>query len=517
MPSPIITTDKTSGRGLATETLTRWLLAGVIVYAVVRGLFEAATRPFWFDELCTWAVVRQGSFSGMWRALSHAVDGAPPAYHLIVRLASVLTNNEHISYRIPSILGFACATFCLYSFIRKKSGGIVALACAMIPLFTLLFDPYSVEARPYSMMVACISIALVCYQRAPSVRWMILMGASFALAEAFHYYSVFSLIPFIAAEAVFALNARQIRWPVWLAFSCALPPLLLFWPLLSSFRNYYGAHFWAMPSLESAKSSYGYYFSVTTTWGLILLVVALLAVMGTLLLRARKESARQAADMPQEPVLIVGFLSLPLIAFVVVHFAHGGMTPRYVIPTVIGFSLAAGYVLPRIKRNSVGLLAILVLFSAFAIQEKRFWSSYSPHFVSPADSVEALVTSAGHPDLPVVISEAHAFLPLAHYASPEWNQRFVSLVDPPEALIYSGSDGDDKELQTMRGFVPLHVYDFDKFAAEHTSFLLYSSNAGLGADWWGIKLFRSGYSLKGIAHSDYYHRIFLVVKKDAAH
>jgi hypothetical protein len=536
MPPPIKTFDKTldepsdkiserrstprssqSPGGLVSDALATWLLVGVIGYAVVRGLFEAATRPFWYDELCTWVIVRQGSVSAMWRALSHAVDSQPPPYYLIERLSSALTNNELISFRIPSILGFSCVIFCLYSFIRKKSGGTVALACATIPLFTLLFDPYSVEARPYSLMVACISIALVCYQHAPSVRWMILMGASFALAESFHYYSVISLIPFIAAEAVFAISARRIRWAVWLAFSCALPPLILFWPLLSRFRDYYGAHFWAMPSLESAESSYGSFLNTTTTWGLILLFAALLAVMGTLLLRMRKEPARPAADLPYEPILIVGFLSLPLIGFVITHFAHGGMTPRYVFPTLIGFPLAAGYVLPRIKRNRVGLLAILVLFSAFAIQEKRFWSSYSPHLISPADSVEALVASAGYSDLPVVVSESHVFLQLAHYSSPEWRQRFVSLVDPPEALLYTGNDGDDKNLQTMRDFMPLRVYDFDKFAVDHASFLLYSSNAGLNPDWWGAKLFRSGYSFKMVAQKDYYHRVFLVLKKDTTH
>jgi hypothetical protein len=515
MPPPIKTSDETSG--IISDTPTQWLLAAVIAYAVVRDLFQAATRPFWYDELCTWIIVKQGSVSAVWRALSHAVDSQPPPYYLIERLASLLTNNEHISFRIPSILGFSCVTFCLYSFVRKKSGGAVALACAMIPLFTVLFDPYSVEARPYCLMVACISIALVCYQHAPSIRWMILMGATFAVGESFHYYSVISVIPFVVTETVFALSARRIRWSVWLAFSCVLPPLIFFWPLLSGFKNYYGAHIWGLPTLETAEGSYGWYFNKPPTWGLILLVVVLIAVIGTLLVRRQKESARPSTDFPYEPVLIIGFLSLPLIGFLIAKSAHGIMTPRYVIPTVIGFSLAAGYVLPRTKRNSVALLAILILFSAFAVQEKRFWSSHNPHFISPAESVQALVTSAGYPDLPVVVSVSHDYLQLAHYASPEWKDRFVSVVDPPEAVLYTGSDLDDKNLQTMRNFAPLHVYDFDKFAADHASFLLYSSNAGLGADWWGVKLFRNGYSFKMLAQTDFYHRVFLVTKKDAAH
>lgn len=517
MPSPIKTFDETSSQtasGLTTDILAKWLLAAVIIYAAVRGLCEAAIKPLWFDELCTWVIVRQGSFSAMWRALARGVDGQPPTYYLIERLASLLTKNEHVSFRIPSILGFSCVIFCLYSFIRKKSGDTVALACVMIPLFTVLFDLYSVEARPYSLMLASISIALVCYQHAPSVRWMILLGLSFALAESLHYYSVISLIPFVAAEAVFAISWRRIRWSVWLAFSCALLPLFFFWPLLSQFRDYYSAHFWAKPTLEVAESSYGYFLNTNSAWGLILLAAALLAVMGTLLVR-RKEGARPRADLSNEAVLIVGFLALPLIGFVIIQFAHGGLTPRYVIPTVIGFPLAAAYVLPRVKRNSFGLLALLIVFSVFAIQEKRFWSSYNPHFISPADSVEALVASAGHSDLPVVISEPHIFLQMAHYASPEWNQRFVFLVDPPQALLYTGNNSDDLTMQRMRDFIPLRVYDFDKFAVDQTSFLLYSSNAGLNPDWWGARLFRSGYLFKMVAQGDFYHRVFLVTKKNA--
>lgn len=504
---------------LPVDVLAKWLLAGVILYAVVRGLFAAATKPFWYDELCTLIIVKQGSISAMWHALSHGADGQPLPYYLVERLAWAVTNNQHISFRIPSILGFSCVIFCLYSFVRKKNGGTVALACAMIPLFTVLFDTYAVEARPYSLMVACISVALVCYQHAPSVRWMILMGASFALAQSFHYYSVISFIPFVAAELVFALGARRIRWAVWLAFSCGLLPLILFWPLLSQFRSSHGAHFWAVPSLESAKSGYGWYFNTSGFWGLVLLVAAMLAVLGTLLLRVRKraEATRPVVDLLHEPILILGFLALPLIGFVIAKLAHGGMTPRYVLSALFGFPLAASYLLPRIRLNSIGLFAMLVLLSFFVIHEKRFWFSYNAHFISPADSVEALAASAGHSALPVVVSNAHDYLQLAYYAPPEWNQRFISLVDPPEAVIYSGSDSADKELQAMREFAPLRVYDFDKFAVDHHSFLLYSSIAGAGLDWWGSKLFRDGYSFKMVAQKDFYHRIFLVTKKDTAH
>jgi len=69
-------------------------------------------------------------------------------------------------------------------------------------------------------------------------------------------------------------------------------------------------------------------------------------------------------------------------------------------------------------------------------------------------------------------------------------------------------------LQVMRYYTPLQVYDFDDFAAHHPTFLLYSSNAGLGLDWWVGRVFQSGYKLKLVAMRDYYHRVFLVTQNN---
>ncbi len=505
--------------GLDPEKLAPWILLALIAYAAVRNFFEALTRPFWYDEICTWVIVHQRGLSGMWDALKHSVDGQPPGYYLIVRLATVFAGNEQISFRIPSILGFSVITICLFVFVRRRSNNVNALICAAIPLFTLLFDLFAVEARPYSLVVACIALALVSYQRAPAVPWMILMGLSLALAQAFHYYSVISFVPFIAAELVYLLRTRQLRWRVWVAFSCGLLPLAGFWPLLSRFRAFYGSHFWAVPSLSGTESSYGWFFKTNLAWGVILTAVAAIAVLGKLLIEIRRTTGadRPAVDLVHEQMLTLGFLALPFVGFAVAELCHGGMTPRYVLSSVLGFSLAAAYVLPRITRRSVGLIATLALLLAFALQEGKFWSSYNIHFISPADSVEKLVASAGFPDLPVVISHPHDFLQLAHYASPEWNKRFVSVVDPAEAIVYSGSDSADKELQVMRNYTPLQVYDFNEFAKEHPTFLLYSSNAGFGLDWWGVKLFRSGYTLKMVAMTDFFHRVLLVTKNKSAH
>src|SRR5450631_545739 len=83
-------------------------LGVLIAYAFVRNLIAAASRPFWYDELCTWALAHLQSASALWGALDHAADGNPPVFYLIERAVIGLIRNEEIAFRIPSMIGFLC-------------------------------------------------------------------------------------------------------------------------------------------------------------------------------------------------------------------------------------------------------------------------------------------------------------------------------------------------------------------------------------------------------------------------
>ena len=96
-----------------------------------------------------------------------------------------------IAYRVPSILAFACILWCLFVFIRTRSGPGIAFVCAVLPLFTQIYWRYSAEARSYECVVACVAMALVCYQRAGQKRWVIGLAASLFATGAFHYYGFF--------------------------------------------------------------------------------------------------------------------------------------------------------------------------------------------------------------------------------------------------------------------------------------------------------------------------------------
>ncbi|MGA8367337.1 MAG: glycosyltransferase family 39 protein, partial [Candidatus Acidiferrales bacterium] len=233
-----------------------WVLIG---YTLVQDLFAAAATPFSGDELLTLIVARQSSPSMIRSALARGADGQPPPFYLVERAAVALGPKMEIALRLPSILAFACVLLFVFVFVKRRSGPVYALVCAALLLDTVLYYPFAINARPYELLVACIALALVCYQRAPETRWVILMGLSLLAAEAMHYYAIFAFAPFGIAEIAQSLKTHRLRLGVWLALACGILPLAIFWPLLRLLKQMYGAHLWDEPILSRAATSYAWF------------------------------------------------------------------------------------------------------------------------------------------------------------------------------------------------------------------------------------------------------------------
>ena len=476
-----------------------WIL---VAFATIRNLFAAAATRFWCDEVWTAIMARQFSLRMMWSALARAVDSQPPPFYFVERAASALTPNVQIGLRLPSILGFACTLLCVFTFIRRRSGGVIALVCTAILLLTVLFDPYATDARPYSMVVACVALALVCYQRVPETHWVIALGLSLLAAGALHYYAVFAFVPFGLAEIAWTLKARALRINVWLALAIGFLPLALFWPLLLRLKQVYGLH-WARTTLRDATASYGWFFRVPQHyWRLGIDAVVVLLILGALVALAFPNARRawMAKPLFHEHVLTLALLALPFVTYMAAKVAHGAFEYSYVLAAVLAVPLGIGYIFPRLNRVSVPLLAIFVL-GILAVREAGFWPSRHSQMadlVPPVDSIETLATLAGHPDLPVVVSGGGEFNPIVYYASPAWAKRFVFVADPSAALHYANSGDNDVDLLAESSLYPaFQVYEFQTFAAGHPSFLLYSN--GSPQDWWPRRLRDDGYSLQVVA------------------
>lgn len=482
----------------------RWAAIGiwiVIGYTFFKNVLAASARPFWFDELCTVAVARQPNLPAMWKAFGQAEDSGTQAFSLAEHFCSRLIANQEVAYRLPSILAFGCILWCLFVFLRPSSGAAVALLCALVPMLTPLYRPYAVEARGYALVVACIAIALVCYQRASRWPWLFFMGLSLMAAEALHYYGFFMFFPFGLAELTWAAKKKRVRSGVWLALFAGFLPLAIGWRHLMQIKQAYGPHFWGQASLMNAASAFGLLLKTFPPIALgivtMLSAVALWATFASGFPAVDEEREINGShDGWHEPMLAVGFLSLLLVELVVTKIAHGSLAERYALAIAFGLALATSYLVRMLGRRTIPLVAIFLLV-ACSLQEAFFWVSGRGHLgklESPAPPIEALVSAAGYGDLPVVVSDGQAYVQIAYYAPPDWSRRFVGIVDPPNAAVYAGSDTLDRQMFVLPCCLPLQVYEFHAFALNHPRFLLYSNGAEF--DWWPQRLLRDGYTLR---------------------
>lgn len=379
------------------------VLLGIVVYAALRNLAQATIKPLWFDELITQVMTRQSSLSALWSALKSAADSNPPGFYLIERAAVALPLNEHIAYRLASVVAFSFTLICLYWLVERRSGPLRALLCASLLLVTPLFTLYADEARPYSVLIACISFALVCYQREPGALWTFGLFACLTLAMCLHYYAVFALLPFLAAELVLTCQTRRPRYFVWIALLLSLAPVLVFRPLWEASKTYYGFHIWSRPRFTDVLDSYGSFFQVGRPWGLALVALCVAAVLRAVWPRdwpAKSVEGRQMGPL-QEPVLALGFIAFPLIVFVSAELVHGAVVPRYFLCAILGIVLGLRCVLDWLPSRAV-LAGAALLLVVIVSQELGFWTDFaqSAPTAGAALSLEALADSLPQKDLP---------------------------------------------------------------------------------------------------------------------
>ena len=265
------------------------VVAVLLAYVAVAGLLQASNRAFWFDEIFTVAIARLNSMTDVWHALASAADTSPPGFYVIERALSGLVSNELVGYRLASIVAVPLTCLCLFVFTRRDTDPVSASIAAVLPLLTVLYSTFSIEARPYALMACALSFAAVAWQRGSGHYWSFLLAFTLMAAVSIHYYAVFALLPFTAAEVTWSVSNRRMRPRVWLALMAGGLSFVAYWPLLSGLREVYGQYYWAKASIFRAIASYDEYMSLMTV-GAMLGFVAVLS--GALLVYVARPSCR---------------------------------------------------------------------------------------------------------------------------------------------------------------------------------------------------------------------------------
>jgi hypothetical protein len=453
-----------------------WVLCGFTLFYLASTWVLASRKLLWNDELFTFHMARLPDVSELWSALLTGADQIPPLFYLITRASFSLFGVNHLAIRLPEAVGFLIMSLCLFKFVCRRSSALYGFTAMLFPLVTTAYD-YAYEARPYGLVLGFSGLALLCWQSAADGRYrkvsLIGLALSCAVALSTHYYGILIFFPLALGEFVRSISQRRVDLAIWLAFGLALAPLLFFIPLIEQARSY-SANFWARPH-----------------WGLIaefyyfLLIPAVAPLVAVLILAAgfptsdppgnvRTDQQLQPKLLPHETAAALGFIVVPFVAVALAVGVTGAFTHRYALPSVIGFSIVLPLGAARLLngRAIIGVALVMALCGACAMLSIRGLQNASSVSQKESRAYEFL-RSNSEGLWPIVISDAHTFMRLAHYARHDIASRLVYLADPESALRHLGQTTVDRGLLDLKSVFRLNVQPYRSYIDSQERFLVY--------------------------------------------
>jgi hypothetical protein len=435
----------------------------------------------WNDELFTYFIAQAPTLSGIWSALLTGADQNPLPFYVLTRWSLSLFGLREWALRLPAIIGVGVAGICLFYIVARRTSSIYGFV-AMICLFVTGANFYSYEARPYGLVLAFGALAWLCWQGAAEGRsrpWsLVALSGSLAAAVSCHYYAVFVFVPLAIGELVRFFNRRRTDWPLWLAIVSGFVPLLFFLPLIQGARTY-ATGFWAIPNWRSIPDTYS---SLLMPAPLMLMLVLLFAGLITLL-HSKDVSVRKTAALPSVPehelAAALVCVAIPVIAVAATMLTTGAFTSRYALPTVLGVCVLIAWTSARILggRPLLGMIALVLTSAGFLMLSAR---SFPYTAKSALGNIYTLLNREQADDLPIVVSDLHNFMMLAHYAPQDLSSRFVYLADPQSSLRHLGHNTMDRGVLDLNPWFHMNVQEAERFSRLQSRFLLYVHGGYLG-------------------------------------
>ena len=458
------------------ERRKRWLLWSFsLIYLISTGVL-ASKKPMWNDELYTFHMVRLPNLSDIWSALLTAGEQIPPLFYVITRMSLDLFGVSELTIRFPEIAGFWVMSLCLFRFVARRYSALYGFVAMLFPFVTKAYS-YAYEARPYGLVLGFAGLALVCWQSAAEGHSrglsLVALAVSLGAAVSSHYYAVLLLMPLAAGEAVRSISRRRLDVPVWVAFGSGMVPLFLFVDLIQQAKAQ-SAIFWARLHWGVTLHFYHWLLAPALLPLVVMLIVAAVYSLTHRTTASRRNPESYVTPPIHEVAAALGFLAIPLAGFVGAKVVTGVLIGRYVLPAVIGFGILIAFSTYRLLdgRAIIGASLVMLLCSEFAMVQIRNFQRIIDVSSAQAKAYEFL-RSNNESQLPIVVSDLHTFMTIAHYAPQDIASRVVYLADPQASLRYLGHSSVDQGILDLKPWFGLKIEEYTSYVGSQQQFLVY--------------------------------------------
>jgi 4-amino-4-deoxy-L-arabinose transferase-like glycosyltransferase len=458
------------------------LLAALLLLSATISLIWSHARLLWNDEFLSFYSDRVATFKQVVLVqLHYPISLDPPTYHLLSHLSMDLLGRNAIALRLPALAGFLLFQLCLFFVVRRLAGDRSAIIAMAVPVLTASFR-YSLEGRPYGLLLGLYALSFLCWQIAtsnddptiPRSRILPLTGLalSIALAITSHYFGVLILIPIALGELYRTLIRKRLDRGVLTALSLGLAFVALILPFKHALMIYQQHYYVKGVNLHDISQGYRELFVRYTTWPIPLqkLSAAIMVVLALTLAYAgyQRFKRRPATEQAYLWVALFSMALLPFFGYLFGRFVTHTMEVRYVIAALIAFAATFGIVLERRLRSNAVYYATLasIVIAAIAlnvhqIRQERLDAAATLASLTPSPALNAAL--ATNPNAPIYEQDlGNFFLDSFYIPDAALRVRITLLYDADREVLWLKHDTNAITDRNLQHFTSLPIASYDQ-------------------------------------------------------
>ena len=470
-----------------------------LLLSATLSLLWSHARLMWNDEFLSFYSDSVATFKQVLLVqLHHPISLDPPTYHLLSHLSMDILGRNAIALRLPALAGFLLFQLCLFFFVRRLAGDRSAIIAMAVPVLTASFR-YSLEGRPYGLLLGLYALSLLCWQiatehaddpgRTPS-RFLPLAGLtlSIALAITSHYFGILILIPVSLGELSRTLIRKRLDLGVLTALILGLASVGLILPFKRALMVYRQHYYVAGVNLHDISQGYRELFLRYTTWPMSLqkLAAATMVVLALTLAFAgyQRFKRRPATEHAYTWVALFSMALLPFFGYLFGRFVTHTMEVRYVIAALIAFAATFGIVLERRLRSNTFYYATvtLIVIASIAInlhsirQERRDAATFLAS-LTPSPALQAAL--AANPTARIYEQDlGNFFLDSFYIPDPALRSRVTLIYDANREVQWLQHDTNAITDVNLQHFTALPITSYDQAFATPAPQLLITFPGG---------------------------------------
>jgi uncharacterized membrane protein len=456
------------------------LLVFFLLLTATLSLVWSHVRLLWNDEFLSFYTDGVSSFKQVLLVqLHHPISLDPPTYHLLSHLCMDLLGRNAIALRLPALAGFLLFQLCVFFIVRRLAGSRSAVVAAAVPLLTASFR-FSVEGRPYGLLLGLYALSLLCWQIATTDneahtrnRILALAGLtlSIALAITSHYFGVLILMPVTLGELARTLHRKRFDLGVGIALALGLSSVALILPFKRALMVYSAHYYTTGVTVHKIFPSYRELFlRYYTTWPngaqqrlATAVILVTLAVAGY-----RRFKRRPATESASLWIALLGMALLPVFGYLFGRFVTHTLAARYVIAALVAFVATFAIVLERRLRSNTFFYAILTLITLAALainihsiaQERRTSEAMLASFRLNPEAADALHKD---PHERIYLQNLTVLFFESYYDPDPYLRARFTLLNGPQEIRRAHSDTLYIDAVNLPSFAPLSITSYSDF------------------------------------------------------